>query len=86
MVSLNWVVCSSLEEMSEVLLFACVNCSLYATIKNVEAKPRRLRIYESGKRPFEEWVKDLKDPPTIRRIQARLAGVSVGNLGDVKPV
>lgn len=54
----------------------------------MEAKPRRIRIFEAenGKKPFEEWVRDLKDPPTVRRIQARLAGVSAGNLGDVKPV
>lgn len=54
----------------------------------MEVKPRHIRIYETenGKRPFEEWVKDLRDPPTVRRIQARLAGVSVGNLGDVKSV
>lgn len=51
-------------------------------------KARSIRIYEAGngKRPFEEWVKDLRDPVTVRRIQARLAGVSAGNLGDVKPV
>ena len=51
-------------------------------------KARQLRIYstESGKQPFNEWVKDLRDPPTVRRIQARLAGVIAGNLGDVKPV
>lgn len=54
----------------------------------MEAKPRRIRIYEAdnGKRPFEDWVKDLRDPPTMRRIQARLAGVSAGNLGDTKSV
>lgn len=54
----------------------------------MEVKPRRIRFYETenGKRPFEDWVKDLKDPPTVRRIQARLAGVSVGNLGDVKSI
>ncbi len=54
----------------------------------MEAKPRRIRIYEAenGKRPFEDWVKDLRDPPTVRRIQARLTVVSVGNLGDVKSV
>lgn len=49
---------------------------------------RRIRIYETirGKRPFEDWVKRLRDRLTIGRIQARLAGVSAGNLGDVKPV
>jgi putative addiction module killer protein len=54
----------------------------------VEAKSRRLRIYEAknGRRPFEEWVNALRDLPTVRRIQARLAGVSAGNLGDVKSV
>lgn len=31
-------------------------------------------------------IKDLKDLTTVRRIQAHLAGVSAGNLGDVKSV
>jgi len=54
----------------------------------VIAKARQLRIYstESGKKPFDEWVKNLRDPPTVRRIQARLAGVIAGNLGDMKPI
>ncbi len=52
----------------------------------MEVIQRRLRIYETlnGKRPFEDWTRSLKDPVTVRRIQARLAGVSAGNLGDVK--
>lgn len=55
---------------------------------SVEVKPRRIRIYETenGKRPFEDWVKSIKNTSTIRRIQARLAGVIAGNLGDMKPV
>ncbi len=54
----------------------------------MESKARSIRIYEApnGKRPFEQWMKSLKDLLTVRRIQARLAGVGAGNLGDVKPV
>lgn len=68
--------------------FTCFARSLYATYKDVEVKPLRIRIYETdtGKRPFEEWVKNLRDKATTRRIQARLAGVSAGNLGDTRSV
>lgn len=34
---------------------------------------------------FNDWLLDLKDSLTHRRLLARLRKASVGNLGDVKP-
>jgi putative addiction module killer protein len=47
-----------------------------------------LRYYQTsaGERPFVEWLQDLDDRQARTRIEARLARVAVGNLGDVKPV
>lgn len=48
------------------------------------ASSRALKIYEtdSGKRPFDEWLDDLKDPMTRARVRARLDRVAAGNFGD----
>ena len=35
---------------------------------------------------FEAWLNDLKDNITQLRLKTRLKKVSLGNLGDVKPV
>ena len=35
---------------------------------------------------FNDWLLNLKDSLTHRRLLARLRKASVGNLGDVKPV
>lgn len=35
---------------------------------------------------FASWLDDLKDRMAVQRIQARIVRVSLGNLGDVKPV
>ena len=35
---------------------------------------------------FEAWLNDLKDNVTQLRLKTRLKKVSLGNLGDVKPV
>jgi putative addiction module killer protein len=35
---------------------------------------------------FETWLNDLKDNVTQLRLKTRLKKVSLGNLGDVKPV
>jgi putative addiction module killer protein len=45
-----------------------------------------LKIYEThlGKRPFDEWLDDLKDPMTKARVRARLDRVVTGNFGDSK--
>jgi len=47
-----------------------------------------IRYYQSadGKRPFTEWLEALRDQQARARIQARLARVGVGNLGDVESV
>src|SRR4051812_1766241 len=46
-----------------------------------------LRIYQTavGERPFVEWLDALVDRQARARIDARLARVSGGNLGDVVP-
>ena len=47
-----------------------------------------LRYYQTflGAQPFVEWLQDLNDGQARARIEARLARVAVGNLGDVEPV
>ncbi|MDO5654339.1 MAG: type II toxin-antitoxin system RelE/ParE family toxin [Brachymonas sp.] len=35
---------------------------------------------------FERWLVSLKDVRAIRRIQARIDRLAIGNPGDVKPV
>jgi putative addiction module killer protein len=47
-----------------------------------------LRYYQTsaGERPFVEWLQGLNDRQARTRIEARLARVAVGNLGDVEPV
>ena len=46
-----------------------------------------LRYYQTsaGERPFVDWLKGLNDRQARTRIEARLARVAVGNLGDVEP-
>lgn len=47
-----------------------------------------LRYYQTsaGEQPFVEWLKGLNDRRARTRIEARLARVVIGNLGDVEPV
>lgn len=47
-----------------------------------------LRYYQTstGEQPFVEWLQRLGDRHARTRIEARLARVAVGNLGDVEPV
>ncbi|MBI4356668.1 MAG: hypothetical protein HY559_02130 [Gammaproteobacteria bacterium] len=49
---------------------------------------RELHIYTaiSGKQPFLEWLRGLKDPKTRSRIRARLDRLAVGHYGDYKPI
>ena len=35
---------------------------------------------------FDDWLAGIKDALTARRLQVRLRKVTLGNLGDVKPV
>lgn len=45
-----------------------------------------LRNYmtESGKVPFSDWIKNLKDPTTRHRIRRRLDKLEVGHYGDYR--
>lgn len=47
-----------------------------------------LHYYQTstGGQPFVEWLQGLRDRQARTRIEARLARVAVGNLGDVEPV
>ena len=47
-----------------------------------------LRYYQTsaGEQPFVEWLQGLGDRHARSRIEARLARVAGGNLGDVEPV
>ena len=47
-----------------------------------------LRYYQTstGEQPFVDWLQGLADRHARSRIEARLARVAVGNLGDVEPV
>jgi putative addiction module killer protein len=40
----------------------------------------------AGERPFVEWLEELSDRQARARIEARLARVAAGNLGDVEAV
>jgi putative addiction module killer protein len=45
-----------------------------------------IEIYEtpSGKRPFEIWVKEIKEIHTRAKIRTRLDRLKLGNFGDCK--
>lgn len=47
-----------------------------------------LRYYQTsvGNRPFVDWFEGLNDKQARARIDARLARIAGGNLGDVEPV
>jgi putative addiction module killer protein len=47
-----------------------------------------LRYYQTsaGRAPFADWLQGLNDRQARTRIEARLARVAVGNLGDVETV
>ncbi len=49
---------------------------------------KELVIYqtETGKRPFDDWLKGLKDIKARARIRSRLDRVELGQYGDYKPV
>ena len=40
----------------------------------------------SGKCPFRAWLDRLRDQQAVRKIEARVARVRLGNFGDSKPV
>ena len=53
---------------------------LYTTVHNLSM----VEVIESG--TFRRWVGNLRDPRAVARIDARLRTVSMGNIGDTRPV
>ena len=47
-----------------------------------------LRYYQTsaGEQPFVEWLQGMNNRQARTRVEARLARVVIGNLGDVEPV
>src|SRR5438034_11785844 len=43
-------------------------------------------ITRTGRVPFEEWLRGLRDVQAQARVRARLARVRLGNLGDVNVI
>ena len=48
----------------------------------------KLRVYlsESGRSPFNDWLRGLRDLRARARIRARLNRVRLGNLGDYESI
>jgi putative addiction module killer protein len=46
----------------------------------------QIEVYETlnGKRPFEEWVKDIRELHTRAKILTRIDRLKLGNFGDCK--
>lgn len=53
-----------------------------------EAQPRQVEIYvaPNGKVPFKDWLNALRDLRARTKIDARIARLQLGNLGDVKSI
>jgi putative addiction module killer protein len=54
----------------------------------VDNKPKSVLVYRTreGRLPFDEWLRDLRDPNAVARVLARVGRIRRGNLGDCKPV
>lgn len=54
----------------------------------MEAKEQRIIIFRKGdgKQPFRTWLDGIRDQRAVRKIEARVARVRLGNFGDSKPV
>jgi hypothetical protein len=50
--------------------------------------PKTVIVYHdaAGKEPFNDWLNNLRDPHTRRRILQRLFRLESGNFGDCQPV
>ncbi len=48
--------------------------------------PLSIIVYETaeGKRPYSDWIKNLRDSTTVARIRARIDRIEEGNLGQYK--
>jgi putative addiction module killer protein len=54
----------------------------------VQARPRNVEVYEaaSGAVPFDDWMRDLRDPIGRAAIDARIALLRRGSLGKYRDV
>ena len=54
----------------------------------METNPQRVAIYETanGKRPFESWLRGLRDSRARQRVRTGIARIRLGNFGDSKAV
>lgn len=52
----------------------------------VEQIKLKVLILPSGRSPYRDWYKGIKDAAMRQRIDARLFWVQAGNFGDAKPV
>lgn len=54
----------------------------------MDAIPQTVRVYESrqGTRPFEDWLRGLRDSRARQRVRTRINRLRLGNFGDYKTV
>jgi len=54
----------------------------------MDAHERQVRIFRTSDRrePFSDWLGKLRDARARQQVQARIARLRLGKLGDVKPI
>jgi putative addiction module killer protein len=54
----------------------------------MEAKPQTVCVYETqeGTRPFDNWLRRLRDSRARQRVRTRINRLRLGNFGDYKAV
>ncbi len=54
----------------------------------MQARPRNVEVYESasGSTPFDTWMRDLKDPVGRAAVDAKVALLRRGSLGNYRDV
>jgi putative addiction module killer protein len=54
----------------------------------MEARPQTVRVYETqeGTRPFDNWLRSLRDSRARQRVRTRINRLRLGNFGDYKAV
>lgn len=53
-----------------------------------ERRPKEIREYltTAGRSPFDKWLRSLTDIRARAKVRVRIDRLSLGNLGDCKPV
>jgi putative addiction module killer protein len=54
----------------------------------MDAKPQAIRVYETkgGTRPFDAWLRKLRDSRARQRVRTRINRLRLGNFGDYQVV